>query len=370
MKLVLHIGQSKTGTTAIQTFLQNNRKALKSAGVIYPDYYKGKYPLDTINHNSFAEELAGFSRYPRISVDEYWEQFCNQAQEANAHTMILSAESFFGAPQIWRLENKEDFFLVHKKKIVRLKSLTEKDQVEIICYLRSPEDWFESVVAHIVRYEGLFKENIYENDNQMLALLWPHMDYAKILGQWKNVLNPNHITVLPYNKDSLFKGDIVSDFLENISVSLKQTAGGFQEEHKSLDRRYIEVKKLLNKQARSKADERVVNWCLDSLNNNLDYITNYRVDDRLRDKILERCAQSNAWLLENFSKEDQESFFVNENRDDNAKSIIYEDIELSLREFYRLYNSFMAKLVRIKVQVIPFIRKNFLSFHVLAKRLK
>jgi hypothetical protein len=36
MKLILHIGTHKTGTTSLQAWLANNREALAANGVSYP----------------------------------------------------------------------------------------------------------------------------------------------------------------------------------------------------------------------------------------------------------------------------------------------------------------------------------------------
>jgi len=40
MRVILHIGQSKTGTTALQSFLASNRTPLAKAGICYPDVYR------------------------------------------------------------------------------------------------------------------------------------------------------------------------------------------------------------------------------------------------------------------------------------------------------------------------------------------
>ena len=109
MKLILHIGQSKTGTTALQSFLLSNKNRLAQEGILYPDYYLTGMPLNTLNHNSFAEELSGLTRHPCLTFEEYCKQFTQEMKSTGCETMILSAESFFGAPQIWRLKEGQDF---------------------------------------------------------------------------------------------------------------------------------------------------------------------------------------------------------------------------------------------------------------------
>ncbi|MCH8942156.1 MAG: hypothetical protein IIA48_06935 [Bacteroidetes bacterium] len=53
-KFILHIGQSKTGTTAIQSFLSENRKILHNKGILYPDILKKWVSLDLLNHNQIV----------------------------------------------------------------------------------------------------------------------------------------------------------------------------------------------------------------------------------------------------------------------------------------------------------------------------
>lgn len=69
-KLILHAGTHKTGTTAIQTFAVNNRDALKSRGLLYPDYSPYKIALKD-GHHQFAHSLAEAST-ARMSLDDVY----------------------------------------------------------------------------------------------------------------------------------------------------------------------------------------------------------------------------------------------------------------------------------------------------------
>ncbi|MCK5244960.1 MAG: hypothetical protein KAJ90_06790 [Desulfobacterales bacterium] len=59
MHILLHIGQSKTGTSAIQAYLTLNRLRLREAGVLYPSVTIGGMSVDIGSHNSVADTLAG-----------------------------------------------------------------------------------------------------------------------------------------------------------------------------------------------------------------------------------------------------------------------------------------------------------------------
>ncbi|MGH1398028.1 MAG: hypothetical protein ACRBCT_02330 [Alphaproteobacteria bacterium] len=79
-KLILHIGQSKTGTTSLQYFLHANKEKLSEMGILYPDVYRANKPVGKYEHNSFADSLSGLILYPNLSADEYCEQFHTQME--------------------------------------------------------------------------------------------------------------------------------------------------------------------------------------------------------------------------------------------------------------------------------------------------
>lgn len=39
LKLILHAGTPKSGTTSLQFFMAKNRKELKEKGILYPDHF-------------------------------------------------------------------------------------------------------------------------------------------------------------------------------------------------------------------------------------------------------------------------------------------------------------------------------------------
>ena len=67
MKLYLHIGQSKTGTTSLQYFFQKNRQNLIKNKILY--YFFKKTAINNLNHNSLADKCANLDLYPFFSLD-------------------------------------------------------------------------------------------------------------------------------------------------------------------------------------------------------------------------------------------------------------------------------------------------------------
>ena len=368
-KLILHIGQSKTGTTSLQAFLRDNSRALIQQGILYPDYYRVGMPLGILNHNSLADALSGLSRYPHFSLHEYSEQFQKEMTKENCHTMILSGESFFGSPQIWRLDEGQKFLDAHRTKLERLKPFIQDFETHIIAYMRSPEDWLESAIAHIIRYEGLIGHKIYENDRQLFELLKPHLDYPEILTLWQEIINPAKMTILPYDRSRLINQDIVSDFMGRIGIdpSTVSSKPSASEENKSLDRRYIAVKKWLNKHKRSKTSERAIIECLDYLNNKLHKPQKYSLNRELHKDLESYCRPCREWMTRHYSTDDEDFFkpYSVEIIEPLKESEIIEAWE----SFERLYYSMSMRWSRAKIASKGFLRNRMPRLYTVIKNI-
>ena len=106
MRLILHIGSDKTGTTSIQKALSLSRNYLAQKGVLYPQLENSD------NHNLLAVSFMGKERrQPRRLVRRYgnsdavlsasgnaWLAIKQQLEQNDFHTVILSGEHFLPGP--------------------------------------------------------------------------------------------------------------------------------------------------------------------------------------------------------------------------------------------------------------------------------
>jgi len=371
MKLILHIGQSKTGTTALQSFLLANKNRLAQEGILYPDYHLADMKLDTLNHNSFAEELSGLTRHPCFAFEEYCEQFTQEMKCTGCNTMVLSAESFFGAPQIWRLKEGQDFWEAYQQKLESLKRFTSGFKTEIVGYFRSPEDWFESAVSQIIRYAGLLGKDVYESDEPLFYLLKPHLDYPKLLTLWREVIEPKRMVVLPYERDQLIGRDIVQDFCKRIGLDYSSL--NFEtpkhKTHSSLDRRYMAVKKQLNEKPRTKTQERVMIECLDRLNARLPRIEKYQIDHDLREKVEVHCHPYHEWMSGNYGQNGHVFFQKKKHSSIMQGALTDEEIQQAMQEFNTLYRSWPMRMLRLKVGAKSFLRNKHPRIYAFVKNM-
>src|SRR5437870_1974253 len=107
MKLILHIGTNKTGTTALQKFLSINRRKLIKHGIYYAT------PPNIHNFNSVvraprrsAHDAPSWALLPRYHLvakqDEILGKFfldhLDHAERKGSHTIVASSEALYCMP--------------------------------------------------------------------------------------------------------------------------------------------------------------------------------------------------------------------------------------------------------------------------------
>jgi hypothetical protein len=303
MKLILHIGQSKTGTTALQSMLSRNRNVLKEHRVLYPDNFLKGMALNTLNQNAFANSINGYDLYEHLSADQHWDQFLDQFQSGNYDCMLLSGESFYaGRPYPWETDNYYDDY---RNKLIKLKSYIDRDnwEVEIIAYLRSQNEWLESAIPHIIRYQGTLKEQVYKNDPQLVDILAPIIDYERIIGLWDKIISPQKIHLPEYDRSAFTENNIALDFLEHIDLQDKrlEKTNTADNPHDSWSRSFIEIKKELNLTQKSRMKEEAIIDIINSLNKQNKNQEKYALSTELHAEILEHFKAGNANISKKYN---------------------------------------------------------------------
>ena len=260
---VIHIGYSKTGTTAVQNFLAQNRSVLGENGVLYPDIrYKGTY-LGARDHNLLAWTMTGKHSWFRMPPTEYIRQIERQVERSPlVHTVSLSGESFAGVPAPWDFPSAEEYVAAQKRKIHDLRELLADHPVQILVYLRRQDLWVNSAINHIIKTEGLVGRPLFQSVDAFLNLIHPRLDYHAVLAMWAKEFGERNIIVAPYEKAQFKNGDLFDDFLERIGIA---SADGFdrpprsvETENVRLSRDVLEVKRILNRVPKKKYEEQAI----------------------------------------------------------------------------------------------------------------
>ncbi|MFI3157871.1 MAG: hypothetical protein QX199_17120 [Methylococcaceae bacterium] len=174
-KIFVHVGTHKTGSSAIQKFLTQNRDNL-----IKYNYRYDFIPEEGINHSTL--------------------DFVNKGQELqldNNFNYIFSSEDLyinFECIKCFLLDKSNEF------------------EIKIIIYLRRQDIMKQAVYNQIVKM-GHFAEKIYQDHHY-------NLDYSVFLGKMSKLFSKRNIIVRPYESSQFYGGSIYADFLNILGLKL------------------------------------------------------------------------------------------------------------------------------------------------------
>jgi len=224
---LLHIGAPKTGSTALEIFLSENRNIL--AG------YGWEYPTATARgsgHHDLAYLVSG--TYPDWALP----------QDKSIDDLITTlATAIAGKPGI--ILSSEIFYLYARPQDVsrmlgRLGIVA--DNTSIVVYIRRQDEAHLSWYNQRVKAQG-YSGTIYESVEEHRAL-W---DYQNKLEQWSEVFGEKNIRVRHFHKETLVNRDIRSDFLHILNIPDKDFVWSDNAVNSRLCRDVLEFQKIINK---------------------------------------------------------------------------------------------------------------------------
>lgn len=184
-KVVLHVGEPKTGTTFLQQVMWRNRAELAAQGVVLP----GHHPQD---HYRASQDLRGIFKLasdPAGSWTGEWEILARQAQQAS-RVAVISHELFSAADmeQADRAVKSLEPAEVHIVLTVRdIATLLPAEWQETVKHrnARGWEDWLEDVID---------RESAAADRRQWW--FWRVHDTLAILDLWSRRVPPERVHVI------------------------------------------------------------------------------------------------------------------------------------------------------------------------------
>ena len=199
MKLILHIGNHKCGSTSIQHALLANRDTLLNASILYPN----SGLIGCAHHHlpfSVRGQPTGFKTndHPK-SFEFFIQQIINEAKENDIDTIVVSSEEFMA----FSIENIDAI----KKYLVNF------DSIVIIAYLRNQVDLIESAYKFNVLWEATcetisFEERIHNAVNRK------YHEYDKRLEYWSRVHSNTEIVAKDFHQE--IKNSLINSFFNEI----------------------------------------------------------------------------------------------------------------------------------------------------------
>ena len=215
MKCLLHIGTEKTGTSIVQDWLYDNKKALSNTGV-YLSKNLGK-PKNRL-----------FSAYFEDGWDDDWAKsngVRNKTEKKRYFTGFIERLT----QEVIKARRNHDVFVItsehlHSRVIKRnnikklhnyLKSVF--NDIEVVCYFRDQFDVAVSLYSTAMKLGGKASIEQFVDNAKPEAYYY---NYLKIADNWAEVFGKQNCNFRIYDRSKFINNDIRLDFLDVMDIDV------------------------------------------------------------------------------------------------------------------------------------------------------
>lgn len=210
----LHVGNYKTGTTALQNFFDLNRAQLLRRGVLFPEsgYMQDWRPGLSLGHSLFSRELQGQVSGEIEKLDAEIDSFGDRVER-----IVISSENLFRAS-----ETSAD----------AARAALSRFDVKVVCYLPRQDKLINSLFHEFVSSGW---ERLPIGPDQLLEqgkeLLHPLTDYYGNLTHWARAFGRENVIVRVYEDGQLYANDSIADFLQLLQLEGVDDFEALTDEH-------------------------------------------------------------------------------------------------------------------------------------------
>ena len=272
LKLIIHVGTPKTGTTSLQTYLDKKQRKLRGKGILYPHNLEKSQNPTAPKHQWFEKNLV------TIHLEHFLENFKNiisQVKE-DTHTIILSSEGIYN--YWWD-------FPEQSKSI--LGELSELFDTQIWVWFREPLVFIESYYKQCIRNPQIAGNPCYGKDlsfAEMLDIEWfsQHLNYQGFITDCQMLFGENNISVFKY------EGDVVQEVMQKLGLATPHD-NPTPRQNKSLNSASIALLRKINQFDVKAKDKELLIPHLKKINEVLErYANDTLIDEESRRRVLEK----------------------------------------------------------------------------------
>jgi hypothetical protein len=201
-KIILHVGQYKTGSTSVQKLLWGARKELKEYGILYPDSF-GRDGAHFQITDLLRKEFRGQSE--RVDLEPLREEVMGSP----AHTAVISCEPLSGAT-VRRFAPEMMQYMWE-----RLAHLFHDCEVRVLVYMRRQDDSIDSRIIQEIKGQSR-KSGL---DYAPFLYAKSSLNYHYFTRLLEETFGTGRVDCRLYDRRFLCNGDVRYDILAYLGIA-------------------------------------------------------------------------------------------------------------------------------------------------------
>tara|TARA_R110002153_G_scaffold2340_6_gene11502 strand:+ start:12654 stop:13622 length:969 start_codon:yes stop_codon:yes gene_type:complete len=203
IRLIIHAGTPKTGTTSLQTYLDKKQRKLRGKGILYPHNLDEIQNPNAPKHQWFEKNLVTTNLQSLLAN---FKNIITQVKQ-DTHTIILSSEGIYN---YWW-----DFPEASKTILSELSQLFD---VQVWVWFREPLSFIESYYKQCIRNPKIQNNPCYGRDlsfAEMLDIQWfsQHLNYQGFISDCQKLFGINSVSAFQY------QGDVVQEVIQKLGLA-------------------------------------------------------------------------------------------------------------------------------------------------------
>jgi len=270
LKLIIHAGTPKTGTTSLQIYLDKKQRKLRGKGVLYPHNLEKLQNPTAPKHHWFEKNLV------TTHLENFLENFKNIISQVkkDTHTIILSSEGIYN--YWWDFSDESKDILCELSKLF---------DIEVWVWFREPLVFIESYYKQCIRNPQVENNPCYGKDlsfAEMLNIEWfsQHLNYQGFVTECRALFGKNNVSVFKY------EGDVVQEVIHKLGLATPHD-NPTPRKNKSLNSASIKLLRTINHYDIKAKDKELLMPHLKEINGILEnYANDTLIDDESRKRVL------------------------------------------------------------------------------------
>jgi len=270
LKLIIHAGTPKTGTTSIQTYLDKKQRKLRGKGILYPHNLEKIQNPTAPKHQWFEKNLV------TTNFESFLENFKNIISQVkkDTHSIILSSEGIYN--YWWDFPDESKDILCELSKLF---------DIEVWVWFREPLVFIESYYKQCIRNPQVEDNPCYGKDlsfAEMLNIEWfsQHLNYQGFVTECQTLFGKNNVSVFKY------EDDVVQDVIQKLGLATPHD-NPTPRQNKSLNSASIKLLRTINHYDIKAKDKQLLMLHLKEINGILEsYANDTLIDEDSRKRVL------------------------------------------------------------------------------------